>query len=68
MYMFCSYLLILFDLDVSHIVYLTTRVQQRQGILPRELKDTRNDPVRIQEYKGECNRERREVGEDPVRQ
>lgn len=32
---------------------IVARVQQRQGVLPRELKDTRNDPVRIQEYKGE---------------
>ena len=31
---------------------IVLRVQQRQGALPRELKETRNDPVRIQEYKG----------------
>mmetsp|Transcript_30864 Transcript_30864/g.57566 ORF Transcript_30864/g.57566 Transcript_30864/m.57566 type:complete len:678 (+) Transcript_30864:100-2133(+) len=33
---------------------IVARVQQRQGVLPRELKDTRNDPVRIQEYKDAC--------------
>ena len=32
------------------------RVQERNGVLPRELKDTRGDPARIQEYKGEQSR------------
>ena len=33
---------------------IVARVQERQGQLPRELKDTRNDPARIQEYKDAC--------------